>query len=83
MMYQGDKMGKKPENIKIEIGEGFPVEKALRKFKRLCDSYGIVKEYRKREAYQKPSVKMKEKLEAAEKRRKKNNSKNSRYSKKI
>ncbi len=83
MVYQGDKMGKKPENIKIEIGEGFPVEKALRKFKRLCDSYGIVKEYRKREAYQKPSVKMKEKLEAAEKRRKKNSFKNNRYSKKI
>ncbi len=83
MVYQGDKMGKKPENIKIEIGSGFPVEKALRKFKRLCDSYGIVKEYRRREAYQKPSVRMKEKLEAAEKRRKKNNSKNSRYSKKI
>lgn len=59
------------ENIRIDIGEGFHVEKALKKFKRLCDSYGVVKEYRAREHYQKPSVKAKEKREAAEKRRKK------------
>jgi len=76
-------MGKKPENIKIEIADGFPLEKALRKFKRMCDSYGIVKEYRKREAYQKPSVKMKEKLEAAEKRRKKTQFKSNRFKSKI
>lgn len=65
-------MGNKPENIKIDIADGIPIEKALRKFKRLCDSCGIVKEYRKRESYMKPSVKQKEKLEAAEKRRRKN-----------
>jgi small subunit ribosomal protein S21 len=76
-------MSNKLENIKIEINDGIPVEKALKKFKRLCDSYGIVKEYRRREAYLKPSVRQKEKLEAAEKRRKKNNSKSSRFSKKI
>ena len=59
------------ENIRIDITDGFAVERALKKFKRLCDAYGIVKEYRAREYYQKPSVKNKEKLEAAEKRRKK------------
>jgi len=74
---------KKKDNIKVTIGEGMHVEKALRKFKRMCDSYGIVKEYRKREAYIKPSVRMKEKLEAAEKRRKKALLKSSRFSKKI
>ncbi len=58
--------------IQIEIDERFPAEKALKKFKRLCDSYGIVKEYRARTEYKKPSVKMKEKLENAEKRRHKN-----------
>jgi len=70
------------DKIRIDITDGFAVERALKKFKRLCDAYGIVKEYRAREAYQKPSVKQKEKLEAAEKRRKKTNSK-MRGSKKI
>ena len=50
---------KNSENFKISIGEGFPVEKALRKFKRMCDSYGIVKNYRAREAYAKPSERAK------------------------
>lgn len=83
MVFQGDSMTKKPENIRIEISDGIPVEKALKKFKRLCDSYGIVKEYRKREAYLKPSIRLKEKQEAAEKRRKKAEIKAQRYSKKI
>ena len=70
------------DKIRIDITDGFAVERALKKFKRLCDAYGIVKEYRAREYYQKPSVKKMEKLEAAEKRRKKTNSK-TRGSKKI
>ena len=73
----------KKENFKITVGEGFPVEKALRKFKRLCDSYGITKTYRARQAYSKPSIKAKEKREAAEKRRRKTSSKSSRYRNKI
>ena len=70
------------DKIRIDITDGFAVERALKKFKRLCDAYGIVKEYRAREYYQKPSVKKMEKLENAEKRRKKTNSK-TRGSKKI
>lgn len=57
--------------ISITIDERFPAEKAIKKFKRLCDAYGIVKEYRARSEYKKPSVKMKEKLENADKRRRK------------
>lgn len=60
--------------IQIDIDERFPAEKALKKFKRLCDAYGIVKEYRARIEYRKPSVKQKEKLEAADKRRRKTTS---------
>jgi small subunit ribosomal protein S21 len=71
------------DKIRIDITDGFAVERALKKFKRLCDAYGIVKEYRAREYYQKPSVKRVEKMEAAEKRRKKTNSKMGRGSKKI
>ena len=66
---------KKGENFKISISENFPVEKALRKFKRMCDSYGIVKNYRAREAYKKPSIMKIEKSEAAEKRRRKTSNK--------
>lgn len=62
---------KSSENFKITISEGFPVEKALRKFKRMCDAYGVVKNYRARESYDKPSVRAKEKRENAEKRRRK------------
>ncbi len=78
-------MAKKSEqsNIFVSIGETMPAEKAIRKFKRLCDAYGIVKEYRKRNEYTKPCVAKKEKLENAEKRRKKNNVKGVRFSKKI
>ncbi len=63
------------ENVRLEITDGFAVDKALKKFKRLCDAYGIVKEYRAREYYQKPSIKDREKRENAEKRRRKTISK--------
>jgi small subunit ribosomal protein S21 len=64
--------------IKLNIDERFPIEKALKKFKRLCDAYGIVKEFRDRSEYKKPSVKLKEKLENAEKRRHKTNTRTGR-----
>ncbi|MFP5492569.1 MAG: 30S ribosomal protein S21 [Bacteriovoracia bacterium] len=64
------------ENVRLEVTDGFAVDKALKKFKRLCDAYGIVKEYRAREYYQKPSIKDREKRENAEKRRRKTISKN-------
>lgn len=57
--------------IKLNIDERFPIDKAIKKFKRLCDAFGIVKEYRARSEYKKPSVMRKEKLENALKRRRK------------
>jgi small subunit ribosomal protein S21 len=80
MAYDNKKDPK--DKIRIDISDSFGVERALKKFKRMCDAFGIVKEYRAREAYEKPSVKNKLKLEAAEKRRNKTDSKN-RGSKKI
>ncbi|MDA8792343.1 30S ribosomal protein S21 [Bacteriovoracaceae bacterium] len=71
------------QNIKLKVDERFGVEKTIRKFKRLCDNYGIVREYRNRSEYKKPSVKTKEKTEAAEKRRRKSEFKMRRSSKKI
>ena len=64
------------ENIKVTIDER-GVERSLRKFKRLCDSYGIVKMYRSRQEYRKPSVEATLKREAAEKRRRKTSIKSS------
>jgi len=74
---------KRSENFKISITEGFPVEKALRKFKRMCDSYGIVRNYRDKQAYAKPSERAKLKSENAEKRRRKTDGKSPRFRGKI
>lgn len=57
--------------IRVEIEDSRGVERSLRKFKRMCENYGVVREYRKRQEYKKPSVKTKEKNEAAAKRRSK------------
>lgn len=59
------------QNIYLKVDERFGVDKTLRKFKRMCDNYGIVKNYRARQEYKKPSVQKLEKAEAAEKRRRK------------
>ncbi|OPY67253.1 MAG: 30S ribosomal protein S21 [Syntrophorhabdus sp. PtaU1.Bin050] len=52
--------------IIIRDGESF--ESALRRFKKLCDKTGILSEIKKREHYEKPSVKKKKKMLAAKKR---------------
>ena len=45
------------------------LENALRKFKRQCARSGVLQEVRKREHYEKPSVKRKKKSDAARKRK--------------
>lgn len=45
------------------------LEDAIKRFKRQCARNGIIQEIKKREAYEKPSVKRKKKAEAARKRR--------------
>lgn len=52
--------------VKIREGESF--ESAVRRFKRSCEKAGILTELRKREHYEKPSVKRKKKKIAARKR---------------
>ena len=66
--------------VKVIVDPARGAEGSLKKFKRLCESYGIVKEYRKRQAYKKPSIKKKEKTESSEKRRKKTDVKSRRGS---
>ena len=50
----------------VKDGESF--ESALRRFKKLCERTGILSEIKKREHYEKPSVKTKKKILAAKKR---------------
>ena len=45
------------------------IDSALRRFKRSCAKAGVLSEVRKREHYEKPSVKRKKKSEAARKRK--------------
>ena len=52
----------------VRVGESENLESALKRFKRKCARDGIIGELRKREAYEKPSVKRKKKAEAARKR---------------
>jgi len=53
-------------NIRIRDGESF--EGAVRRFKKSCEKAGILSELRKREHYEKPSIKKKKKAIAAQKR---------------
>jgi small subunit ribosomal protein S21 len=52
----------------IVVRDGEPFESALRRFKKLCERTGILSEVKKREYYEKPSVKRKKKILAAKKR---------------
>jgi small subunit ribosomal protein S21 len=55
----------------IIVRENESLESALKRFKRSCARDGILAELRKREYYEKPSVKRKKKSEAARKKAKK------------
>jgi small subunit ribosomal protein S21 len=53
----------------VRIKENETLDMALRRFKRQCARSGVLSELRKREHYEKPSVKRKKKSEAARKRK--------------
>ena len=53
----------------IKVKENETLDSALRRFKRQCVKSSILTELRKREYYEKPSVKRKKKAEAARKRK--------------
>lgn len=53
----------------IKVGENESLENALKRFKRQCARAGILGEARKREHYEKPSVKRKKKSEEAKKKK--------------
>ncbi|KXG75867.1 30S ribosomal protein S21 [Thermotalea metallivorans] len=49
----------------VKVGENESLESALRRFKRSCARAGVLSEVKKREHYEKPSVRRKKKSEAA------------------
>ena len=53
----------------IKVQKGETLESALRRFNRSCQKAGVLSEVRKREHYEKPSVRRKLKSEAARKRK--------------
>ncbi len=55
----------------VIVKENESLDSALRRFKRNCAKAGIQQEIRKREHYEKPSVRRKKKSEAARKRKSK------------
>ena len=52
----------------VRVGENESVESALKRFKRKCQKDGIIGDLKKKQEYQKPSVRKKEKQKAARKR---------------
>ena len=53
----------------VQVRDGDPVEKALRKFRRKVEQAGIRKEIRKREYYLKPGEQRRKKEREAQRRR--------------
>ena len=52
----------------IRIRENESFENALKRFKKQCEKTGVLSEVRKREHFEKPSIKRKKKALAAKKR---------------
>jgi len=53
----------------VKVHEGESIDKALKQFKKQCEKSGILSEIKKREYYEKPSVRRKRKVLAARKKR--------------
>jgi small subunit ribosomal protein S21 len=53
----------------VRLGENESIESALRRFKKKIQKAGILSEVKRRERYEKPSLRRKRKAEAARKRR--------------
>ncbi|RPF48456.1 SSU ribosomal protein S21P [Hydrogenoanaerobacterium saccharovorans] len=62
-------VGRELVMAEIHIKDNESLDSALRRFKRSCAKSGVLAEVRKREHYEKPSVKRKKKSEAARKRK--------------
>ncbi len=55
--------------METRVNQGETIENALKRFRRQCQKEGVLAEVKKREYYDKPSVKRKKKAIAARRRR--------------
>jgi small subunit ribosomal protein S21 len=55
--------------VGVRVRENESFESALRRFKKICEKSGVLSEIRRREHYEKPSVRRKKKALAARKKR--------------
>jgi len=63
----------------VKVKEDEPFENALKRFKKQCEKAGVLTEIRRREHYEKPSVRRKRKAMAARKKALKRMMKSSNY----
>ena len=63
--------GGKPIMSEVHVKENESLESALKRFKRSCAKAGVIQEVKKREHYVSPSLKRKQKSEAARKNKRK------------
>ncbi len=54
----------------VKVGKNESLDSALKRFKRSCQRAGVMRDIRKHEHYEKPSVRRKKKSEAARKKKK-------------
>jgi small subunit ribosomal protein S21 len=57
--------------IRLELKPGEPIDKALRRFKKICDREGLTRDMRKNSYYEKPSERQKRREREREKERSK------------
>jgi len=57
--------------IRLELKPGEPIEKALRRFKKICDREGLTRDMRKNSYFEKPSERQKRREREREKERNK------------
>ena len=61
-------MARKP-NVTVKVGKDEPIEKAIKRFKRLCEKQGIKKLVKARRYYEKPSEARRREVRKAERNR--------------
>lgn len=65
-------------NVSINVHRDEPIEKAIRRFKKLCEKAGIKKQFKAKSRYEKPSEQRRREARKAERERRKANSKSRR-----
>ena len=69
MQYSSTRKGGEKRMPEVRVRENESIESALKRFKKKIQKAGILSEIKRRERYEKPSVKRKRKSEAARKRK--------------